>query len=514
MVGKQADFPGNTDSLTHSDNETNTRYKPGMTAQNTPLQSWNRVRAKLRFICGEAAFNSWIKPLHLVEVDANEVVLACPTRFIREWVNSHYHEELLTSWQNEISTVYALNIIVQQSTNDVTLEDSVMSAPRAAVTEHHADVIHATLSSRPAQGSAEAFSQPEEPARFFDDIVLDPRFTFDEFVVASHNQLAAMLAKHIAEQPAVSPHERSYYICSAVGMGKTHLLQAIAHRLQQDGSRKALYLSAEKFMYEFIRALRQKSMLEFKQALRSVDVLLIDDIQFIAGKKTTQEEFSSTLSAIMDSGKQVVVSCDRTPANLQGLESRIMSRFVGGMVAEIQPCSYETRLTILEKKLALLSKTIGDTIEVCPATLQYIANSVNNNVRELEGALNKVVAHARLMKQDITLETTQLILRDVLRSSNRAVTVERIKQLVAEHCQVTMAELNSQRRLRSIARPRQLAMYLTKRFTSHSLPEIGRAFGGKDHTTVLHAVKRVEELCAQDDKLRKDVEELSRQIQQ
>lgn len=476
-----------------------------------PAHLWNRVKAKLRFICGEAAYNSWIKPLQLVSADTHEVILACPTRFIREWVHAHYHEELLTSWQHEIATLYGLSVIVRADAG-VPANDGHNFETRAAVTEHHADVLHATLSARPSQQHA---TPVEEPVNFtFDDITLDGRFTFDQFIVGSNNQLAYMLAKHIAEQPALNSHERSFYICSPVGMGKTHLLQAIAQHIQQhQPERRALYLSAEKFMYEFIRALRQKSMLEFKQALRSADILLIDDIQFIAGKKTTQEEFSSTLSALMDSGKQVVISCDRSPAQLQGMDHRIMSRFIGGMVAEVQPCNFETRLNILEKKILLLSNTIGDEIKVSSDILHYIASTVTSNVRELEGALNRVVAHARLMKQDMSLETTQMILRDVLKTNNRAITIDRIKGIVAEHCQVTMAELNSQRRLRSIARPRQMAMYLTKRFTTHSLPEIGRAFGGKDHTTVMHAVKRIEQLCTDDHTTRQEIEELTRMIQ-
>ena len=293
-----------------------------------------------------------------------------------------------------------------------------------------------------------------------------------------------------------------------MGLGKTHLMHAIAWAIRQkDPSRKVIYLSAEKFMYQFIRALRFKDTMAFKQQFRSVDVLMIDDVQFISGKDSTQEEFFHTFNALVDQNRQVIVSADKSPSDLEGMEERLRSRLGWGLVADIHPTTYELRLSILESKAEALRADIPLKVR------EFLAHKITSNVRELEGALNRIVAHSELVGRSITLETTQEVLHDLLRANDRRVTIDEIQKRVAEHFNIRVADMHSARRARAVARPRQVAMYLAKQLTARSLPEIGRKFGGRDHTTVMHAVKKVEELRATDPAFAEDVELLRRMLE-
>ena len=291
------------------------------------------------------------------------------------------------------------------------------------------------------------------------------------------------------------------FLYGAVGLGKTHLMHAIAwHIRAQSPERRVAYLSAEKFMYQFIRALRYHNTMAFKDRFRSVDVLMIDDVQFINGKESTQEEFFHTFNALVDNNRQVIVSADKSPSDLEGMEERLRSRLGWGLVADIHATSYELRLSILQSKADALGIQIPDKV------MEFLAHKITSNVRELEGALNRVVAHATLVGRDITLETTQDVLRDLLRANERRVTIEEIQKRVAEHFNIRISDMHSARRSRAVARPRQVAMFLAKQLTARSLPEIGRKFGGRDHTTVMHAVKRVDELRQSDSNFAEDVE--------
>jgi chromosomal replication initiator protein len=293
-----------------------------------------------------------------------------------------------------------------------------------------------------------------------------------------------------------------------VGLGKTHLMHAIAWEIRtRDPSRRVIYLSAEKFMYQFIRALRFRDTVAFKEQFRSVDVLMIDDVQFISGKDSTQEEFFHTFNALVDQNRQVVISADKSPSDLEGLEERLRSRLGWGLVADIHPTTYELRLGILQSKAEQLRAQIPQKVT------EFLAHKIQSNVRELEGALNRIVAHSTLVGRDITLETTQEVLHDLLRANDRRVTIEEIQKRVAEHYTIRIADMSSARRARAVARPRQVAMYLAKVLTSRSLPEIGRKFGGRDHTTVMHAVRKIEELKAADPALAEDVELLRRMLE-
>ena len=295
---------------------------------------------------------------------------------------------------------------------------------------------------------------------------------------------------------------------AASGLGKTHLMHAIAWQIRKkDPNRRVLYLSAEKFMYQFIRALRFKDTMAFKEQFRSVDVLMIDDVQFISGKDSTQEEFFHTFNALVDQNRQVVISADKSPSDLEGMEERLRSRLGWGLVADIHPTTYELRLGILQAKAESMNVQINSKV------LEFLAHKITSNVRELEGALNRIVAHAELVGRAITLESTQEVLHDLLRANDRRVTIDEIQKKVAEHYNIRLADMHSARRARAVARPRQVAMYLAKQLTARSLPEIGRKFGGRDHTTVMHAVKKVEELRTSDQSFAEDVELLRRMLE-
>ncbi len=322
------------------------------------------------------------------------------------------------------------------------------------------------------------------------------------------NELGFAAARRVAESPAVAPGCNPLYLQGGVGLGKTHLMHAIAWHIQKTSpQRKVLYLSAEKFMYQFIKALRSKDAIAFKEQFRSVDVLMIDDVQFISGKDSTQEEFFHTFNALIDQNKQLVISCDRSPSDLDGIEERVRSRLGWGLVADIHCTTYELRLGILQSKIANMPG-----VEVPPKVLEFLAHKITSNVRELEGALNRVVAHATLVGRAVTLEATQEVLQDLLRANDRRITIEDIQKQVATHFNIKVSDMHSARRSRSVARPRQVAMYLSKKLTAKSLPEIGRKFGGKDHTTVIHAVRRIEEICGADNEFAQDVELLTRML--
>ncbi|HLB06372.1 MAG TPA: chromosomal replication initiator protein DnaA, partial [Alphaproteobacteria bacterium] len=336
---------------------------------------------------------------------------------------------------------------------------------------------------------------------------LDPRFTFGQFVVGKPNELAYAAARRVAESDAVPFNPLFLY--GGVGLGKTHLMHAIGwHIRQRDPARRVIYLSAEKFMYQFVRALRYQDTMAFKERFRSVDVLMVDDVQFIGGKDSTQEEFFHTFNALVDQNRQIVISADRSPFDLEGLEDRLRSRLGWGLVADIHTTTYELRLGILQSKAAQIEKGIVPT-----AVLEFLAHKITSNVRELEGALNRVVAHATLVGRAVSLEMAQEVLHDLLRASDKRVTIEEIQKRVAEHYNVKLAEMFSHRRARVVARPRQVAMYLAKQLTLRSLPEIGRKFGGRDHTTVMHAVRRIEQLKEANAELSEDIELIRRMLE-
>jgi chromosomal replication initiator protein len=455
------------------------------------LAKWDRVRERLRNAYGEAIFKSWLQPLKLADVKNGQVMVTVPTRFMREWILSHYVDNILRFWCQEDQTIHSVDIFVKA--------EPVMVSPQPQTgmsTNIEAAMLNAANEDKPL--NPDTISAP-----------LDPRYTFENFVVGKPNELAHAAARRVAESPSVTPGCNPLFIYGGVGLGKTHLMHAIAwHIRRTDPQRKVVYLSAEKFMYLFIRALRTKETMTFKEYFRSVDVLMVDDVQFIAGKESTQEEFFHTFNALVDQNKQLIISADRSPSDIEGMEERVRSRLGWGLVADIHTTSYELRLGILQSKLEKMPH-----VHVPARVLEFLAHKITSNVRELEGALNRVVAHTTLVGTPVTLESTQEVLYDILRANDRRITIEDIQKKVSAHYNIKVSDMHSARRSVAIARPRQVAMYLAKKLTTKSLPEIGRKFGGKDHTTVMHAVKRIDEICKADQEFADDVELLMRMLQ-
>ena len=450
--------------------------------------AWGRVRDRLRAEIGDAEFKSWLSPLDLCTVDGGKAVIGVPTRFMGDWVRRHYLDRITALLGQEFKDLCSVEIMVKKASSN--RSQGVQATNGGGVRSP----------SRPGrQRAAEApdgdFGAP-----------LDPRFNFDNFVIGKSNEFAHAAARRVAEANQV--HFNPLFLYGGVGLGKTHLMHAIAwHIRERDPSRRVIYLSAEKFMYQFIRALRYQDTMTFKEQFRSVDVLMIDDVQFISGRETTQEEFFHTFNALVDQNRQVVISADKSPSDLEGMKERLRSRLGWGLVADIHQTDYELRLSILANKAEHLGA------EVPLKVLEFLAHKITSNVRELEGALNRVVAHATLVGRDISLETTQDVLHDLLRANDRRVTIEEIQKQVAAHFNIRITDMHSPRRARAVARPRQVAMYLAKQLTTRSLPEIGRKFGGRDHTTVMHAVRRIEELRATDSGFSEDVDLLRRMLE-
>ena len=457
----------------------NTYETAGSAAAFCVVSAWEKMLPLLQKEFGLTAYKSWIAPIVPARFDKGVLELSVATRFVRDWVKAHYADRIRHMWAQQFGTVIRVDIVISAAQPALTIAASAGSAESSA---------------KESPVAADSLSSP-----------LDPRFTFENYVVGQPNELAHAAARRLADSDIAVLNP--LFLCGGVGLGKTHLMHAIAWAIRvRNPQRRVVYMSAEKFMYQFVRALRFKEMVSFKEMLRAVDVLMIDDIQFICGKEATQEEFFHTFNALADQGKQVIISADRPPSELEGLDERLRSRLGGGLVANIQPTTYELRLGILIKKRDMLKRDIPQDV------LEFLAQKITSNVRELEGALNRLIAHAELTSRPVTLESAQDLLRDILRANDRRVSVDDIQRKVAEHYNIRLSDMQSPRRARTVARPRQVAMYLAKALTEHSLPEIGRKFGGRDHTTIMHGVRRIEELVASDQGIQQDVETLKRAI--
>jgi len=459
---------------------------------------WTRVLNHLKAEVGETAYRNWLQPMCLERCDDGHAIVTAPTRFLRDWVETHYADRLLALWRTENRQVSRVSVVVAMLPGYNGVDYSAGRGPNG--------------------GSCDADSVLSEPplvAEIVEDkaqlSALDHRFTFENFVVGKPNELAHAAARRVAEACTNPVHTVPFnplFLYGGVGLGKTHLMHAVAWHVRRHArDRKVIYLSAEKFMYQFIRALRFKSTMDFKEQFRSVDLLMIDDVQFISGKDSTQEEFFHTFNALVDQNRQIVISADKSPSDLEGLEERMRSRLGWGLVADLHPTTYELRLGILE------SKVEQSDIQIPRKVMEFLAHKITSNVRELEGALNRIIADMQLIGREVTLESAQELLRDLLRFCERRVTIDEIQRRVAEHFNIRLSEMTSERRARAVARPRQVAMYLAKQLTTRSLPEIGKKFGGRDHTTVMHAVRKIEELMLTDAALAEDVELLRRMLQ-
>ena len=433
---------------------------------------WQQIKQQLSKEAGKTVYNNWLESLKLVSFSDGKIEIGSHSDFHKNWIEPRYGNRIKSLWLASSDEIKSVIFVVDKNM---------------------------TSSSGSKKQSKKFNNLPISSP-------LDPRYKFEKFVVGPSNDFVAAAAQRVAEAEDVAFNPLVIY--GGVGLGKTHLMHSIAWRIREiNPNRQVVYLSAEKFMYQFVRALRQQDTMVFKEQFRSADVLMVDDVQFIAGKDSTQEEFFHTFNALVDQNKQIVVSSDRSPADLEGIEERLRSRLGWGVVAEIHQTTYELRLGILQAK--------ADDIKNCeiePKIIEFLAHKITSNIRELEGALKRLVAHSQLVGRPITLENTQDVLHDLLRANDRRVTIEEIQKKVAEHFNTRLSDMSSPRRARAVARPRQVAMYLAKQLTSRSLPEIGRKFGGRDHTTVMHAVSRIESLINSDSAIADDLELLKRML--
>lgn len=454
--------------------------------------TWGQVREELIKRVGKTNYSTWIEPLRLSQMDNGVARFEVPTSFFGDWVSRNFLDHIRGQLAQAGAPVERVEFVVvgkRPATQAVAAEPEPAAKPLS---------MQAAARRAPA-GDEIAGAQ------------LDARFTFDNFVVGKPNELAHAAARRVAEGGPVTFNPLFLY--GGVGLGKTHLMHAIAHELRVNRpDLRVLYLSAEQFMYRFVQALRDKQIMDFKELFRSVDVLMVDDVQFIAGKDSTQEEFFHTFNALVDQHKQIVISADRAPGEIKDLEERIRSRLQCGLVVDLHPTDYELRLGILQAKVEQYS-TQYRGLTMAPGVLEFLAHRITTNVRVLEGALMRLFAFASLVGREINLDLVQECLSDILRTSEKRLTIEEIQRKVAEHYNVRLSDMIGPKRLRVIARPRQVAMYLAKQMTSRSLPEIGRRFGGRDHTTIMHGIRKIEELMAGDTQLADDVQLLKRLLQ-
>jgi chromosomal replication initiator protein len=449
-------------------------------------EKWGQLRQKLLKTVGQNNYTTWIEPIQYRDTQDGVARFDVPTNFLGNYVNQNFADLILHELRTEHKDVQRLHFSVPQQANSKSAP-----APQRPTTAPRAPK---------AKAASPLHTAP-----------LDKRFTFDRFVVGKPNELAHAAARRVAEGGPVTFNPLFLY--GGVGLGKTHLMHAIAHELAaKRPDLNVLYLSAEQFMYRFVQALRDRKMMDFKEIFRSVDVLMVDDVQFIAGKDSTQEEFFHTFNALVDQNKQIIISADRAPGEIKDLEERVKSRLQCGLIVDLHPTDYELRLGILQSKLEMQTANYPG-LEVEDGVLEFLAHRIASNVRVLEGALTRLFAFASLVGREIDMDLTQDCLSDVLRASERKITVEEIQRKVSDHYNIRLSDMIGPKRLRSYARPRQVAMYLCKHMTSRSLPEIGRRFGGRDHTTVMHGVRRIEELKVQDGQIAEDLELLRRALQ-
>jgi chromosomal replication initiator protein len=445
-------------------------------------ESWGTIREELIERVGRNNYVNWIEPLKFAGSEDGVATFHVPTNFMGNWVARNFADQILTQLHAAGEPVARLAFAVPLP------EETPSQAPPKP----------------PASGSNG--SDTELPGA-----LLDPRFTFETFVVGKPNELAHAAARRVAEgEVTFNP----LFLYGGVGLGKTHLMHAVAWDMRmRRPDLRVVYLSAEQFMYKFVQALRDKAMMDFKHLFRSVDVLMVDDVQFIAGKDSTQEEFFHTFNALVDQNKQIVLSADRAPGEIEGLESRIVSRLQSGLVIDLHPTNYELRLGILQQKVQYHRHQFPN-IRIADGVLEFLAHRISTNVRVLEGALMRLFALGDLVQKEITVEIAHDTLADILRHSDRKITVEEIQRKVSDHYNIRLSDMIGPKRVRSYARPRQIAMYLAKQLTTRSLPEIGRRFGGRDHTTVIHGVRRIEDLKEKDSQIADDLELLRRALEE
>lgn len=471
-----------------------------MSAQTGTIEQWENVKSNLRVEFGDATFQSWIAPLTVNSIREGVVTLEAPNRFVATRVESSYDDRIRAAWRRRDPGVR--RVIYRVETEKV----AAMTSGQHAAAHNGA---HSPANDKSDDRTGSRRSAEATPALY--SVRLNERLCFENYVVGRPNEFAFAAAKRVSE--AEYTPFNPLFLYGQSGLGKTHLLHSIAWRRKElYPNEKHLFISAETFLSEFMHALRHNDTRNFKDSLRSADMLIIDDIHIIMGRDRTQEEFFHTFNWLADQQRQIVLSADRSPNSMDGLDERLRSRLGWGLVADLHPTDYELRLGILQSKTeAALAKSDG--LQVDPAVLEFLARRISENVRTLEGALNRLFAAAALVGRPATVEMAQRELQDLLKKSNRKISIEEIQRRVAEHFNIRVADMHSPRRARSVARPRQIAMYLAKQLTQKSLPDIGEKFGGRDHTTVMHAVRKINELRLEDSAFDDDVERLRRMLE-
>ena len=445
-------------------------------------KNWNFVQLKLKEIYGIDVFRSWIENVEAKGIEQSSLILSVKTRFVRDWIVSHYADKILDHYQKLDNSVSRIQFEINEVFNSGKISNVLNFNSDSKIID--------------IKDSNYGINR------------IDPRLNFQTFVTGESNQLAFSAAKRICDNLG---HYNPLYIYGSVGLGKTHILNAIGNHLKQV-QKKIIYLSAERFMYQFVKSIKNKDTHKFKDIFRNADVLILDDIQFISGKEVTQEEFFYTFNSLIENQSQVVVSCDRSPNDLDRIQDRIKSRLSGGLVVDIQQPDISLRLDILKNRCSLEKNQFGSDILINDEILSFIANEFKSSIRDMLGVLNRIIASSRIKNKNPSLGDVKSLLKDIFNNMNALITIEDIQKIVVNYYDISNTDFLSARRSRHIARPRQIAMYLSKKLTTKSLPEIGRKFTGRDHTTVIHAIKKIEDLIQKHKKFEFEVQEISNRI--
>jgi len=447
-------------------------------AQEENLLDWNEVLEKSRTTFGNDIYESWIRNINLKKEFNHYVVLSAPTRFVRDWIVSRYADKILDIIKIFKRSIQRIEFLIEETKERPDKKDFRTNNQISSIENSLLNYNRFNLNN-----------------------------SFDNFMVGESNELAYTAARKVCAQ---SSHYNPLFIYSAVGMGKTHLLNAIG--LDIENSKQVMFISAERFMYHFIRSIKSNEMVKFKDFFRKANVFIIDDIQFVAGKEAMQEEFFHTFNALIERGSQIVVASDRSPSNLDRVQGRIKSRLSGGLVIDIQPPDLDLRIKILRSKFEDIKKNFNENYNLNDEVLKFLATEITSSIREMVGALNRVLAFSKINTKSPSIYECKRILKDFINNNNRSITVESIQNVVAVYFNLNIQEMLSSRRSRSLARPRQIAMYLAKQYTTNSLPDIGRKFSNRDHTTVIHAVKKIDELIKNDNEIRNNVTEIKKRL--
>ena len=462
----------------------NSTTNKNIETQNQTNLDWSLIQSQMKNKLGIEIFESWLKKINFVEEFNNYILLTVPTRFIRDWITSRYLDQILQIIRSHKKDIIRIEFkIADLKTSN---EDNKKEIVREANDEKNVSFIK------------DSYLQYNR---------IDPNKRFDNFLTGSSNKLAYEASIKVSENIS---HYNPLYIYGGVGMGKTHLLNSIGLELKKNN--KVMFISAERFMYQFVKSIKANDMVKFKEYFRNTDILLIDDIQFMNGKEAMQEEFFHTFNALLDKGSQIIVSADRAPNKLSRIQERIKSRFSGGLVVDIQQPDYELRKKIVEQKTEELNKLYSDQISISKEIQDYISTEITTSIRELVGAINRIVSFSRIYNKAPNLAETKVVLKDLLNISENKVTIDLIQTLVCRFFKISKNEMLSSRRSRYLVRPRQTAIYLTKILTSKSLPEIGREFSNRDHTTIIHSVKTIEKLKEKDPEMVENINKLKNQI--